>query len=133
MMVNNSQQGDDIQELKLDVGLIKGDIRRMQKDMSTNQKVIIDRMDNFAFVSQKDYDNDMTLLNAKIADVVTENKRLAVLVDAGGVKSINFIFGNVTKTILAVLSLGVVIIIAWGLFSTVPAVQSALGNTHETN
>jgi len=123
-----TQQGDDIQELKLDVGLIKGDIRRIYKDMSSNQKVIIDRMDNFAFVSQKDYDTDMTALNAKIASLVTENQRLALLVDAGGVKSINFIFGNVTKTILTVLSIIVVGVIAYGLFSTVPAVQSALGN-----
>ena len=124
-----TQQGDDIQELKLDVGLIKGDIRRIYKDMSSNQKVIIDRMDNFAFVSQKDYDNDMKIRDAKIAAVMEENKRLALLVDAGGVKSVNFIFGNVTKTILTVLSIIVVIVIAYGLFSTVPAVQSALGNT----
>jgi len=128
-----TQQGDDIQELKLDVGLIKGDIRRIYKDMSSNQKVIIDRMDNFAFVSQKDYDKDMVDLKKAIADIVTENSRMAALVDAGGVKSINFIFGNVTKTILTVLSIAVVIIIVWGLFSTIPAVQSALGNVHETN
>jgi len=123
-----TQQGDDIQELKLDVGLIKGDIRRIYKDMSSNQKVIIDRMDNFAFVSQKDYDKDMADLKKALADIVTEQARVAALVDAGGVKSINFIFGNVTKTILTVLSIIVVGVIAYGLFSTVPAVQSALGN-----
>jgi len=124
----NSQQGDDIQELKIDVALIKGDIKRVQKDMSTNQKVIIDRMDNFAFVLQRDYDKDMVDLNKIITDIKSEQEKLALLVNAGGLKSINFIFGNVTKTILTVLSIVVVIMIVYGLFSTIPAVQSALGN-----
>jgi len=127
-MVNSTKQGDDIQELKLDVGLIKADITTIKRDMMSNQKIIIDRMDKFAFLSQGDYDRDVALLNIRLNEFEAEQKRIAKLVDAGGLKATNAIFGNVTKMAIIGLSVVVVVAIVYGIYLTAPAVQSAVGN-----
>ena len=134
-----SQQTDDIQEVKLDVALIKNDIKTMKRDMAGNQKVIIDRMDKFAFVTQKDHDRDMhdlrkeytaqiEDLKAEIKPFIDQAQKDSKLVNAGGLKISNTIFGNVTRIFLTAFAIGIVIITVGVVISTVPAAQSALGN-----
>ena len=118
----STQQGDDIQELKLDVGLIKGDIKTIKRDLANNQKTIIDRMDKFAFVSQKDYDKDMKDIYDTLTAIHTEQTRQAKLVDAGGVKVANALNSGVSKAIIAALVIGLVALIGWSLLQVGPSI-----------
>jgi len=128
-----TQQGDDIQELKLDVGLIKGDIRTIKRDMSTNQKTILDRMDKFAFVTQKDHDKDMADIRKDIIDATTNLQAQITLLKAnqeadhteitkGGLKIANILTNSVFKIIMGALGVGVVILIVYSLIKVAPAI-----------
>lgn len=119
-----TKQSDDIQALKLDVGLIKGDIKTIKRDMSANQKVIIDRMDKFAFVSQKDYDRDMKAKDDEITELRDEVVRLGKLVDAGGLKIANALNSGVSKAIIAALVIGLLALIVWSLARVTPALPT---------
>ena len=122
-----SQQGDDIQELKLDVGLIKADITTIKRDMSANQKIIIDRMDKFAFVPQDKYVEDKA---AQKERDLAQDKRIQDLEDYikendNGIKASSKVTGGVGKLIFGALILGIFALIIYFGVLVAPALGGA--------
>ena len=122
-----TRQGDDIKELKLDVGLIKADITTIKRDMSSNQKIIIDRMDKFAFVPQDKYADDKVV--QKEVDKVQDDRIKAlekyVKDNDSGIVAANKVTGGVGKLIFGALILGVFALIIYFGVLVAPALGGA--------
>lgn len=112
------EEQKDIQQLKTDVALIKQE----QKNQTTTLDKMNSKLDNLAFVSQKDFD---TTIHGE-GGVMDRLKELEKIVYAGGVKASNFIFGSATKIILTAVSLFLIFGVVIFVILTQPAVQSAL-------
>ena len=132
-----TRQGEDIQELKLDVGLIKGDIKTMKRDMATNQKTILERMDKFAFVTITDFEREMREIRdemeQKIKDVraefkptIEQVKEDTVLVNKGFLKTGNGVFGKIGGILALALAIGIIALIIFGIFTLYPTIKGTI-------
>jgi len=132
-----TRQGEDIQELKLDVGLIKGDIKTMKRDMATNQKTILERMDKFAFVTITDFEREMREIRdeieQKLKDVRAEFKPTieqvqqdTVLVNKGFLKTGNGVFGKIGGILALALAIGIIALIIFGIFTLYPTIKGTI-------
>lgn len=128
-----STKQDDIQTLKTDVALIKLEQKTQGKTLAT----INGKLDNLGFVSQKDHDRDIHDIRKEIEDAkeelraeytptVTQVGKDTKLVNAGGLKNVNAVFGSVAKILISALSLGIVIIIVVAVLLSFPAIKGAL-------
>lgn len=132
-----TRQGEDIQELKLDVGLIKGDIKTMKRDMATNQKTILERMDKFAFVTITDFEREMREIRdeieQKLKDVraefkptIEQVKEDTVLVNKGFLKTGNGVFGKIGGILALALAIGIIALIIFGIFTLYPTIKGTI-------
>jgi len=86
------------------------------------------QMDNFAYVSQKDYALDEKIKAEKEEAQNTRLDEIEKLVFAGALKKINGVDSNITRIIGATLAIVVIVAVVVALISTIPAVRSAVGN-----
>jgi len=125
-MATQSEKSD-IQQLKTDVAVIK----LQQKTQGTTLIQINDKLDNLAFVSQKDHDRDMADLNEQLVAARTRITDLEKLVNAGGVKFVNAINSGVGKAITAAIVLAIlaaIIVYVPRLFPAVGGQSSVQSN-----
>lgn len=106
---------------------------RIEKKVDENQVEIIKKMDKFAFETIKDHDGDIMTLRSEIAQTakdlraefkptVDQVEKDTKLVNAGGLKASNTLFGSVTKIILGALAVGVIILVVFALTKISPAI-----------
>jgi len=90
-----------------------------------------------AFVSQKDHDRDMRDLRKELSEAVTDLRaefkptidqvtKDTKIVNKGGVKAINAVFGKVGGILVFALAIGVVIAIIIGAVTLYPAIKGAI-------
>jgi len=106
------QDNEDIQTLKTDVALIKAE----QKTQSGTLKSMNGKLDNLAFVSQKDYDSDMFGEDGVIARIKAIEKYQKD--NDPGVQSSNRVFSGLGKAIVAIVVatiIGVIVVFGKGL------------------
>ena len=90
-----------------------------------------------AFVSQKDHDRDMRdvrkeakeytdNLDEKLKPFIEQFKKDTLLVNKGGVKAVNGVFGKVGGILVFALAVGVIALIIFGVFALYPAIKGAV-------
>jgi len=111
----------------------------------TQDSIVIPALDEIktsigklAFVSQKDHDRDMRDIRKEVAAAVEDLKNEfqptidqakidSVLINKGGVKVVNGVFGKVGGILVFALALGVLAAIVFGLYALYPAIKGAAG------
>lgn len=110
----------------------------------TQDSIVIPALDEIktsigklAFVSQKDHDRDMRDIRKEILSAVEDLKTEfqptidqakidSVLVNKGGVKATNAVFGKVGGIIAFALAIGILIAIVMGVFTLYPAIKGTV-------
>lgn len=117
-----TKQAEQIQKLSTDMALVQQEQKNQAKLIVQTRKDILERMDGFSFVSQKDYDRDQrdqADINKENADDIAELKKM---VYAGGLKTVNGLFSNVSKMIITILSIAIIAAIVYFAVSVFPAI-----------
>ena len=110
----------------------------------TQDSIVIPALDEIktsisklAFVSQKDHDRDMRDIRKELNEAIEglrndfqptidQVKEDTVLVNKGGLKVTNSVFGKVGGILVFALALGVIVAIIFGIFALYPAIKGAV-------
>lgn len=91
-----------------------------------------------AFVSQKDHDRDLRDIRKEIAEAletvraefkptIDQVAEDTVLVNKGGLKTVNGVFGKIGGILGLALAIGVIALIIFGIFTLYPAIKGTIG------
>ena len=91
-----------------------------------------------AFVSQKDHDRDLRDIRKEIQDAldtarseynptIEQVKLDTVLVNKGGLKTVNGVFGKIGGILGLALAIGIIALIIFGFFTLYPAIKGTIG------